>query len=60
MKATERVWRTLDGRYVGEGHFDAAFLAAAVGDELPADFKMVDTPPNKAVKSAPNKAAKAA
>jgi hypothetical protein len=34
----ERVWRTLDGRYVRDGHPDAAFLVSAEADERPADF----------------------
>ena len=36
--ATERVYRTLDGRYVPHGHEDAAFLVVGVGGPLPADF----------------------
>ena len=34
--ATERVYRTLDGRYVPHGHEDAAFLVVGVGGPLPA------------------------
>ncbi len=37
--ATRRVWRTADGRYVYDGHPDAAVLAAAEGDPLPHDFR---------------------
>ncbi len=37
--ATQRVWRTADGRYVYDGHPDAAVLVAAEGDELPHDFR---------------------
>jgi len=36
--ATERVYRTTDGRYVPHGHEDAASLVAGVGGQLPADF----------------------
>ena len=35
MKATERVFRTADGRHVPEAHPDAAFLAYPVGHEMP-------------------------
>jgi hypothetical protein len=34
FKVTRRVYRTTDGRLVGHGDPDAAFLAYAVGDEL--------------------------
>jgi hypothetical protein len=33
--ATERVWRTIDGRHVADGDPEAAFLVAAEGDEIP-------------------------
>jgi len=33
--ATERVWRTIDGRHVADGDPAAAFLVAAEGDEIP-------------------------
>lgn len=33
-----RVWRTADGRYVGDGHLDAEILAAGTGDPRPDDF----------------------
>lgn len=33
--ATERVWRTITGAHVPDGHPDAAFLVAAEGDEIP-------------------------
>lgn len=36
--ATERICRTVDGRYVRESDPTAAFLACAVGQELPDDF----------------------
>ena len=36
--ATERVYVTADGRYVPHGDESAAFLVAAVGGPLPADF----------------------
>lgn len=39
--ATERVWRTLSGRHVGDGDLEAAFLVAAKGDEVP-DEVIVD------------------
>lgn len=71
MKATERVWRTTDGRHVPEAHPDAAFLAYPVGHEMPdeiaaelypaaepepiAEEKAAKTPPNKARKPAANK-----
>lgn len=32
-----RIWRTADGRHVPDGDPDAAFLAYAEGDEVPAD-----------------------
>lgn len=37
MKATERIFRTADGRHVREAHPDAAFLAYPVGHEMPDD-----------------------
>lgn len=37
MKATERIYRTRDGRLVKEGHLDAAFLAYPPGSQIPAD-----------------------
>lgn len=40
--ATERVYRTLDGRYVPHGHEDAAFLVVGVGGPMPADFPGFD------------------
>ena len=33
-----RIWSTTDGRYVGDGHLDAAFLAAGPADKQPDDF----------------------
>lgn len=42
--ATERVYRTLDGRYVPHGHEDAAFLVAGVGGPLPDDCEGFDAP----------------
>lgn len=36
--ATERTYRTADGRYVRHGHVDATLLAAIPGGPLPADF----------------------
>lgn len=33
--ATERVWRTITGAHVPDGHPAAAFLVAAEGDEIP-------------------------
>lgn len=38
MSAGQRIWRTEDGRYVGDGHADARILAAGPGDDLPDDF----------------------
>ena len=36
MKNTgHRIWKTYDGRYVLEGHEDAAFLAYTEHDEVP-------------------------
>jgi hypothetical protein len=35
VKTTQHVWRTEDGRYVPNGHPDAAILAYATGDEVP-------------------------
>lgn len=37
MKATERIYRTRDGRLVKEGHLDAAFLAYPPGSQIPDD-----------------------
>lgn len=37
MNADKRVYRTEDGRLVGEGHPEGAFLAYAVGDEVSPD-----------------------
>lgn len=34
MQAKERVYITDDGRLVGEGHHEAAFLLYAVGDDV--------------------------
>lgn len=45
--ATERVWRTVDGRHVGDGHLEAAFLVAAEGDEIP-DEVIVEAVPEPA------------
>lgn len=36
--AEERIWRTADGRYVADGHPDAAILHAAAGDEIDEDL----------------------
>ena len=44
--ATEHVWRTETGRHVPAGHPDAAFLAAAPGDEIP-DEVITETEPKK-------------
>jgi hypothetical protein len=60
--ATERIYVTADGRFVPDGHHDAAFLAAGVGAPLPEGFTGFDTkaesaPPNKAEKKPPNKSA---
>lgn len=33
-----RIWATVDGRYVGDGHVDAALLVAGPADKRPADF----------------------
>lgn len=33
-----RIWRTASGSYVGDGHEDAAILAAGPADPLPDDF----------------------
>ncbi|MBP6728120.1 MAG: hypothetical protein KA129_00740, partial [Microthrixaceae bacterium] len=33
-----RIWSTADGRYVGDGHLDAAFLASGPADKAPDDF----------------------
>ena len=53
MSLGVRIWRTVDGRYVGDGHLDAAFLAAGIDDPVPADFDealelLVDAYPHKA------------
>ena len=34
----ERIWKTADGRYVADGHPEAAILAAGPADRLPDDF----------------------
>lgn len=36
--ATERIYRTEDGRYVPHAHPEAAFLVVGVGGPVPADF----------------------
>lgn len=33
-----RIWKTADGRYVGDGHRDAELLAAGPADPTPDDF----------------------
>lgn len=63
--AKERLYRTVDGKVVPEGHPDAAFLLAAEGDEIPEGFdvpkskttdaKAAETPANKAAKADSNK-----
>lgn len=35
IRATQRLYRTLDDRVVAEGHPDGAFLLAAAGAEIP-------------------------
>jgi hypothetical protein len=42
VNAVQRLWRTLDGRVVDEGHEDAAFLLAGVGDPIPDGFDVPD------------------
>jgi hypothetical protein len=42
--ASERIWVTSDGRFVRDGHPDAAVLAAAEGDPVPAGFDGFDEP----------------
>ena len=49
MSRGVRIWRTVDGRYVGDGHLDAAFLAAGIDDPVPADFDEADFEPGPAV-----------
>jgi hypothetical protein len=34
----DRIWRTDDGRFVGDGHRDAAVLAAGPSDPVPAGY----------------------
>lgn len=49
--ATERLYRTVDGRVVREGDPAAACLLCAEGDEIPAGF---DAPVKKQAAPAPN------
>lgn len=35
-RAKHRIWRTADGRFVGDGHTDARVLAYGPGDEIAA------------------------
>lgn len=60
MKATQRLWRTPDGRLVSDGHADAASLAYAAGDDVTAadEAKLPDEPAaeQKATPPAANKA----
>lgn len=37
MLTDKRLWRTDDGEIVPDGHPDAAFLAYAIGDQVPDD-----------------------
>lgn len=57
--ASQRLFRTVDGRVVPEGDPESAFLLAGVGDEIPAEFehaaKAMSAPPNKAAKQPANK-----
>lgn len=64
MKATERIFRTADGRLVPEAHPDAAFLAYPIGHKISdADASLLASPPfsdpEPAVKQAPQAANKA-
>lgn len=61
MLTPERIWRTLDGELVAEGHPDAARLAYGVDDEVEnRDAVAVSAllkPATKQAKAAPNKQA---
>lgn len=68
-KSTRRIWRTVEGDYVPEGHSKAAFLAYGEGQEIsPVDLtplreaptegptaKMGPKPDDKSVKPSANK-----
>ena len=51
----QRIWSTVDGRYVLDGDPDAAFLAFGPGDEVPKSIldklKAAPAPADKAVKA---------
>lgn len=47
-----RIYKTLDGKHVPEGHPDAAFLAFSQFDEVPDEVKAEVGPPKKAAKPA--------
>lgn len=53
--AGQRIYRTVDGRHVEEGHVDAAFLAYSQYDDVPDDV-LADL----GKKPAPKQAAKSA
>lgn len=56
-----RIYRTEDGRHVPDGHQDAAFLAYAEGDEVPADvLAEVEGKPKRGRKPADKQATKPA
>lgn len=59
--AKERLYRTIDGDVVLEGDPNAAFLLAAVGDEIPEGYsaprKAADKSADKAESAPANKAA---
>jgi hypothetical protein len=55
--ATDRLWRTEDGRVVSDGDPEARFLLCAPGDEIP---EGVDPPTAKQAAKPANKQAAAA
>lgn len=59
MLTDRRLWRTNDGEIVPDGHPDAAFLAYAIGDQVPDDvakgLKLKPPAEDKLVEPAENK-----
>lgn len=49
MSRPDRIWRTADGRYVGDGHIDAEILAAGPADPAPDDFDLASFEPGPVV-----------
>ena len=39
MIAKDRLWKTKDGKIVGEGHKDAVSLLCGIGQEVPKEYR---------------------